>query len=71
MFVKVDDVIINDEYIGYAYVFKRDENKRYKWILYIRFANENQHGDYLELKYETKKEAMDELKKLENKLLRD
>lgn len=60
MFIKIDGVIINKKYIGYAYVVKRDG----MWILHVRCMNENQHGDYLELKYKTKKEAEDVLQEL-------
>ena len=69
MFINLDGVIINDEYIGYAYVFKREEEKTNKWILHIRFANENHHGDSIDLKYKTKKEAEEMLQKLEEKLI--
>ena len=64
MFINVDGVIINKKYIGYAYVVKRDG----MWILHVRFMNENQHGDYLELKYKTKKEAEEVLEQLEQGL---
>lgn len=70
MFINLDGVIMNDEYIGYAYVFKKEIEKTNKWILHIRFANDNQHGDYIELKYKTKKEAEDKLKELEDKLIK-
>ncbi len=68
MFINLDGVIINDEYIGYAYVYKSDVEKTNKWILHIRFANDNQHGDSIQLKYKTKKEAEEMLQKLEEKL---
>lgn len=71
MFIMFDGVLINSEHVGYAYVFKKDENKKYKWILHIRFTNENQHGDYLELSYETKKEAEAKLKELHEMLNED
>jgi hypothetical protein len=60
MFVKIDGVVINKKYIGYAYVVKRDG----MWILHVRCMNENQHADYLELKYKTKKEAEEVLQQL-------
>lgn len=68
MFVNVDGVIINKKYIGYAYVVKREKDNNHKWVLHVRFMNENQHGDYLELTYSTKKQAEEILRKLEEDL---
>ena len=65
MFLKIDDVIINKKYVGYAYVVKKDG----MWILHIRCMNENQYADYLELKYKTKKEADEVLEELSKNLL--
>ena len=68
MIIKVDDVIINSDYIGYAYVIKRDDRNQFNWVLHIRFMNHNKYEDSLDLRYETKQEAKDMLKKLEEQL---
>jgi hypothetical protein len=67
MFINLEGVIIRKKFIGYAYIVKRD----LKWALHIRFMNENADADYLELKYDTKKEAGEALKKLEKMLMED
>ena len=64
MFVKIDNVIIQKEYIGYAYV---KEGLQYS-ELYIHFKNDNQHKDALILKYELREEAekwLNEILKIE------
>ena len=66
MFINIDGVIINKKYIGYAYVVKRDDGM---WIMHVRFMNENQYADYLELKYKTKKEADEVLEELTKNLI--
>lgn len=64
MFTHIDDVIINEKYISYAYVFKRENGKIDNWVLCIKFVNGSHYGDSIELNYKTKQEADEKLKEL-------
>lgn len=65
MFVKIDGVVIQKDYIGYAYV---KEGLQYS-ELYIHFKNHNQYNDSLTLKYDRREDAekwLDEILKIED-----
>lgn len=67
--IRFENVLINKEYIGYAYVKEvvGYEGKT-TWRLNINFMNDNKEKDYLMFVYTTEKEASDKLNELEQLL---
>ena len=70
MFVKVGDIIINEDFIGYVKLEERNAYKISDWVIKIRCNNDNHYSDEIIISFSSEKEARKVYEEIVNILMK-
>jgi hypothetical protein len=57
MFVRIGDITINEDFIGYVKLESRNAYLKNEWFIVVRCNNDNQYSDEIAIKYPSEEDA--------------